>query len=158
MFQSQELVNEIDGLHKFALRLTNNSHEAEDLLQSTLLRALEKKYLFENGSNLFKWSSKIMFNIFASRYRRKARFESQLDPEPVIERQNSSANQYDRVQCLEIGEVMKKMSQEHRQVLLSICVKGLKYKTVANQLNVPVGTIRSRLARARKQLQQNLDY
>lgn len=156
MFRTEDLVKEMDGLYTFARRLTDNRYEAEDLLQATLLRALEKRALFERGSSLFKWTSKIMFNIFASHYRHKQKFESQVDPQPIMDRQACPASQYDCIQCLEVGEAMREMSEEHRHVLLSICFRGLQYKTVAKRLNVPVGTVRSRLSRAREQLQRNL--
>ena len=84
MFKQEELVHEMGNLRKFALRLTRNVHEAEDLVQSTLLRALEKKDYFQENTNLFSWTSKIMFNLFVTGYRRKKKFESQYDPEPHI--------------------------------------------------------------------------
>jgi len=157
MFKSQELVDEMEGLRKFALRLTGNKADAEDLVQATALRALEKKHLFKENTDLFKWTSKIMFNMFASQYRRKTKFESQYDPEPVIERQSRPANQYKKMQCSEIYDAMQDMSRNHRYVLDAICIKGRKYKTVAKKLGVPVGTVRSRLSRAREQLQDNLN-
>ena len=71
MFNNQELTIEMPGLRNFARRLTKNHHEADDLLQYTLLRAMEKKHLFQENTDLFKWTSKIMYNHFASDYRRK---------------------------------------------------------------------------------------
>ena len=78
MFTQAELVIEMPKLRKFASKLTRNNSEADDLLQSTLLRALEKVTYFETGTDLFKWSSKIMYNIFVTDYRRKVKFESRL--------------------------------------------------------------------------------
>ncbi len=156
MFQPQELVPEITRLHRFALRLTGNVADAEDLVQSTALRALEKKHQFRDGTDLFKWCSKIMFNLFVSGYRRRVKFESQYDPEPIIQLQRTPANQYERMRCLEVDEAMQKMSKEHRQVLNAICVNGMKYKHVAKEMGVPIGTVRSRLYRARGHLQNSL--
>lgn len=157
MFFEQNLIEEMDGLRGFAYRLTGNDSHADDLLQSTVLRALEKKHLFEKGTNLFSWCSKIMFNIFAGQYRRRVKFESQYDPEPVIERQSRPANQYNRMRCKEIGDAMRNLSKQHRRVLTDICINGMKYKTVANTLGIPVGTVRSRVSRAREQLQYQLN-
>ncbi|MCB9986870.1 MAG: hypothetical protein H6865_04455, partial [Rhodospirillales bacterium] len=70
MLNQAALVQEMGHLRKFASRLCIGRAEAEDLLQSTLLRAIEKKHLFENGTDVFKWTSKIMFNLFVSNYRR----------------------------------------------------------------------------------------
>jgi len=156
MFDSNDLVKEMDGLRKFALRLTGNQAEADDLLQSTMCRALEKKHLFQEGTSLFKWTSKMMFNLFASQYRRKVKFESQYDPEPVIDRQSSQPRQEGRMQAKQVREAMDDMSKDHAQILTMVCIKGMKYKTVADKLDMPVGTVRSRLSRARQQLQEDL--
>ena len=87
MFAQTDLIKEMPKLHRFANRLCRNRDEAEDLLQATLLRALEKKDQFDDGTNLFGWTSKIMYNQFVSTYRRRVRFESQYDPEDYISRQ-----------------------------------------------------------------------
>src|SRR5665213_960821 len=86
MFQQEALIGEMDKLRKFALRLTKNAHNAEDLLQSTMLRSLEKNEYFQSDTNLFGWTSKIMFNLFVSDYRKKKKFETQYDPAPHIDR------------------------------------------------------------------------
>ena len=89
MFNNTDLTNEMDRLKKFAYRLTKNTHDAEDLVQSTVLRAMEKKHLFQDGTNLYSWSSKIMFNLFVSSYRRKTKYETQYDPEPYLDKQSN---------------------------------------------------------------------
>lgn len=157
MFNSNDLVKEMDGLRKFALKLTGDESDAEDLLQSTVTRALEKKHLFEEGTNLFKWTSKMMFNIFASNYRRKAKFESQYDPEPVIDKQSQPTDQYKQTQLREVSEAMDGMSGDHRDILMAVCVDGRKYEAVADEFDIPVGTVRSRISRAREKLQDDLE-
>lgn len=152
MFKEQALVKEMDNLRKFAIRLTRNPVEADDLLQSTVLRALEKKDYFQDGTDLFKWTSKIMFNLFVTDYRRKVKFESQYDPEDIIGTQSVDADQDSQSELKAVGRAMEKLTEEHRDVLVMVCVKGMQYQEVADMLNVPVGTIRSRLSRARAQL------
>ena len=152
MFKEQALVKEMDNLRKFAIRLTRNPVEADDLLQSTVLRALEKKDYFQDGTDLFKWTSKIMFNLFVTDYRRKVKFESQYDPEDIIGSQSVDADQDTQSEVKAVGRAMEKLSDEHRDVLVMVCIKGMQYQEVADMLNVPVGTIRSRLSRARAQL------
>jgi len=93
MFNNQDLITESEKLQKFAYKLTQNKSDADDLLQSTLLRAIEKKHLFQEGTNLFSWSSKIMYNMFVSAYRRRTKFETQYDPESYIERESVDASQ-----------------------------------------------------------------
>jgi len=153
MLNEHTLINEMEHLRRFALRLCKNTSEADDLLQSTLLRAIEKKDLFENGSDVFKWTSKIMFNTFVTAYRRKAKFETLYDPETFIEHASSEANNETKIELAEVGEAMRLMSDEHRDVLIMICVEGMRYQDVAELLSLPIGTVRSRLSRARGQLQ-----
>ena len=94
MFQQQALVNEMGKLRKFAMRLTKNPANTDDLLQSTMLRALEKKQYFEEGTNLFSWTSKIMFNIFVSGYRRQKKFGTQYDPAHYIDQMTVAPSRF----------------------------------------------------------------
>lgn len=152
MFNQTDLVNEMPKLRKFATKLTRNVSEAEDLLQSTLLRALEKKDYFESGTDLFKWSSKIMYNLFVTAYRRKTKFESQYDPSFYIDNMSVEGDQQDKMEIKTLARAMEQLSDEHREILVMVCVKGMQYQEVADTLSIPVGTVRSRLSRARSQL------
>ena len=152
MFKQTEIVKEMPKLRKFAGKLTRNATEADDLLQSTLLRAIEKKDYFETGTDLFKWSSKIMYNIFVTDYRRKTKFETQYDPTFHIENRSVEADQHTKLEVKALDHAMANMSPEHREILIMVCVKGMQYQEVADLLEIPVGTVRSRLSRARNQL------
>lgn len=157
MFNQQALVHEMGNLRKFALRLTRNTSEADDLVQSTLLRALEKKEYFQEDTNLFSWTSKIMFNLFVTRYRQKKKFESQFDPEPHINHVAQAPAQEMQVDLSLVRSCMNRLSAEHREMLILVCINGMKYEEVSEHLHIPVGTVRSRLSRARSQLQELLD-
>lgn len=157
MFNNQDLTLEMPRLEKFAMRLTRNTHDAQDLVQTTVLRAMEKKHLFQEGTDLFKWTSKMMYNLFVSAYRRKVKFETQYDPESFIEKESISAPQDIQVKFSKVKEAMNSLSKEHREVMIMVCIQGMLYKDVAKELGVPVGTIRSRLSRAREQLQTLID-
>lgn len=157
MFKQADLVKEMDNLRKFACRLTGNPVEADDLLQSTVLRAIEKKHYFEEGTNLFSWTSKIMFNLFVTNYRRKTKFESQYDPEPLIAARSIEADQQTKTELNAVGRAMEELSVEHKEILVLVCVKGMQYQEVADMLAIPVGTVRSRLSRARSQLVTVMD-
>lgn len=156
MFKSQELTSELTGLKKFAYKLTRNESDAEDLLHNTCVRALEKKHLFKEDSDLFKWSSRIMYNLFVSEYRRKTKFETQYDPETYLEKQSVDATQETKMEVLQIEQAMNVLSPEHREILVLVCVQGMEYAEVAKCLSIPVGTVRSRLSRARTNLQAAL--
>lgn len=157
MFHNQSLLDETTRLRKFSLRLTRNNANSDDLLQSTLLRALENKTKFVDGSNLFRWTSKIMFNIFISSYHRKKKFESQYDPEPVINKLAVEAEQENKVDLSLVSEAMNKIKASHRRVLLLVCAHGYSYTETAKILGVPIGTVRSRLSRARQELARSLN-
>ncbi|MDF2368234.1 sigma-70 family RNA polymerase sigma factor [Sneathiella sp.] len=153
MFDNQELTTEMSGLRKFARRLTQDNHEADDLLQYTLLRAIEKKRLFQKDTDLFKWTSKIMYNHFVSNYRRKVKYETKFDPESFLESQYIDPPQEKQIELNDVSEAIRTLSFEHREVLVMICVQGMSYQEVAHFLKIAIGTVRSRLSRAREQLQ-----
>lgn len=152
MFTHDALLAEIGKLQKFSLHLTKNKSDADDLLQSTCLRALEKENSYENGTNLFGWMSKIMFNLFVTDYRRKTKFETRCDPEKILENITVQPMQEISSDVSNINRAMLKLKSNHQEILDMICVKGMHYKEVSKILRIPVGTVRSRLSRARKEL------
>lgn len=157
MFAQNALVAETKKLQKFAMRLTRNKADAEDLVQSACLRALEKSDYFEDGSNLFSWTSKIMYNLFVSGYRRKVKFETQYDPEPILQRQAVAPSQHISAELADVKRAMLELSADHRKILILVCMQGRPYQEVAEMLAIPQGTVRSRLSRARAQLQFIMD-
>jgi RNA polymerase sigma-70 factor (ECF subfamily) len=157
MFDNKDLVQNLDSLRKFAMRLAGNVPDGEDLLHSTVLRAMEKKALFEPGSNLLGWMSKIMFNIFVSQYRRKTKFETRFDPDYYVAKESVGATQETVVETREVAEAMGHLPANQRQILVMVCAEGRKYEEVAASLEIPIGTVRSRLARARSNLQSIMD-
>ncbi len=156
MFNPSALVNEAPKLQKFALRLTRNKSDADDLVQATLLRALEKNEMFTDGTDLFKWTARIMFNSFVSQYRRKTKFETQYDPSAYIDSLSVAPNQEEAMDLKIVNAAMQRLSAEHRQILVMVCVRGMQYEEAAQALDLPVGTVRSRLSRARDALQREL--
>ncbi len=158
MFNNHELIEEMTDLRRFALRLTGNAFDAEDLLQSTILRAMEKKHLFQPDTSLNRWSSKIMFNLFVSSYRRRTKFETKYDPEAYLDTLVVDAAQDHAAELQQVDAAMNTLSPEHREILVLIAVKGLRYQEAADALRLPVGTVRSRLSRARECLQSALSF
>jgi len=156
MFAQNALIAETGKLHRFAMRLTRNNADADDLVQSTCLRALEKSDYFEDGTNLFGWTSKIMYNLFASNYRRKVKFETQYDPEPFLQKQVVAPTQDISAEFADVRRAMMRLSTDHRNILIMVCIKGNSYQKVSEILKIPLGTVRSRLSRAREHLQMIL--
>jgi len=156
MFTNSELLQESDKLKKFAYKLSYNTHDAEDLLHNTLVRAIEKKHLFQEGSNLFSWTSKIMYNMFVSAYRRKTKFETQYDPETFIEKESVEATQDIEMEVYDVDQAINTLPDNSKEILMMVCVHNQSYAKVSEMLNIPIGTVRSRLSRARSALQDSL--
>jgi RNA polymerase sigma-70 factor (ECF subfamily) len=153
MFSQNSLVAETVKLQRFALRLTRNKADADDLVQSTCLRALEKADCFQDGSNLFSWTSKIMYNLFVSDYRRKVKFESPYDPEPYLEKQSVKPSQDINMEFADVQRAMLQLNTDQQEILTLTCIEGRSYQETSERLHIPLGTVRSRLSRAREQLQ-----
>ena len=157
MFSQNSLVAETGRLKKFAYKLTRNISDADDLVQSTCLRALEKNDSFETGTNLFGWTSKIMYNLFVSGYRRRIKFESQYDPDIYLDKEIVPPMQETILEAENVKRAMLQLSKDHYDTLVLICIEGMSYQEVANKLGISIGTVRSRLSRARERLQMILD-
>ncbi|MDF3023765.1 MAG: polymerase, sigma-24 subunit, subfamily [Alphaproteobacteria bacterium] len=156
MFSQEALTAERDRLYRFALRLTKQPSDAEDLVQSTMLRALEKREYFQEGTNLFNWTSRVMFNIFVSQYRRAKRIAARHDAAFTEAHSITQAPQETVTDLSRMRDCMKRLSKPHRDMLVMVCISGLRYEEVSQKLRIPVGTVRSRLSRARNELQHLL--
>jgi RNA polymerase sigma-70 factor (ECF subfamily) len=151
------LIQHIPDLRRFARALERNRAGADDLVQETLERAIKKIHLYQPSGPFLGWLNTIMRNIFVDRVRRKSAalfgsLDEATDREPA-----QNENQIDRLLLKELRVAIDKLPIEQKQVLLMIAVDGLSYEDAARRLRVPLGTIRSRLFRARLGLQQMLD-
>jgi len=154
-----ELVAAIPRLRRYARVLTGDPSRADDLVQDALGRAWEKRALWKAGSDLRAWLFTIMHNVHVNQLalaRREAGNLS-LDAEgefgaalqvPV------HGNQLDRVELLEVVALMGRLPAEQREVLLLAAVEELRYEEIATVLGIPVGTVMSRLSRARDRLRR----
>ena len=152
------IVKEILPLRRYALSLSQNRDDAEDLVQDCIARALERSHLFTPGTNLRAWLMTILHNQFISGKRRGHRMNAQL-PNDWPE-QAATATPPSQIMGLElraVGDAFARLPREQRRVILLVCVHGMKYEEAAEQLGVAVGTVRSRLSRARAALSVALD-
>jgi RNA polymerase sigma-70 factor, ECF subfamily len=156
-FAHSELLSETERLKSFAYKLSRNRSDAEDLLQDTLLRALEKRDQFQKGTNLFGWTSKIMFNLFATSYRRKVKSEIRFGGEEIINSLSIEAAQEAEMEVSNLRAALERLSEDHREILVMVCVHGMTYEDVSEKLGIPVGTVRSRLFRARANLKDMVE-
>lgn len=147
------LPQHVPALRRYARALTGDSAAADDLVQDCVERALTRAHMWRQPGNLRAWLFTIMHNLNANEKRRLAsrpRLATIDDvPEP-----SRPASQVEKLMASETLSALKLLSVEHRQVLLLIALEGLQYAEVAEVLGVPVGTVMSRLSRARDRLSQ----
>ena len=142
------IAEHIPRLRRYARALAGDSHRADDLVQDTLERALTKFHLWRHGSDLRAWMFSIMHNVFINQL--KSRRELALDE--VAEAALESAPQSDPLQLRDLDAALRRLPAEQREVLLLVGLEQLTYAEASQALNVPVGTVMSRLSRGRERL------
>jgi len=142
------IAEHIPRLRRYARALAGDSHRADDLVQDTLERALTKFHLWRHGSDLRAWMFSIMHNVFINQL--KSRRELALDE--VAEAALESAPQSDPLQLRDLDAALRRLPAEQREVLLLVGLEQLSYAEASQALNVPVGTVMSRLSRGRERL------
>ena len=154
---ASELTSSLPGLQRYAISLTRNNDQAADLVQDCVERALRKSHLFD-GANLRAWLTTICRRIFLNGVRRsKAQGVCiELDDAPP-QRLAVGANQEDRLQIMGVAAAFYRLSADDQLVLSLIALEGMRYNEAAEILGVPVGTVRSRLSRARAKLTALID-
>ncbi len=149
----------LDALMRTATKLTHNRTDAEDIVQETYLRAWKYFASFEAGSNIRAWLFRIMFNVINFREGKKTKLaETSLDDEERnIEYERNNVIAFDplkQIEGRELLEATKQLSEEYRAVLWLVVVEEFSYKEAAEILGVPIGTVMSRLHRARRDLRK----
>ncbi len=157
------------SLYSTALRLTNNAADAEDLVQETYLRAYRSYASFQEGTNLRAWLFRILTNAHINRYRAKKRRpeESEFDDledfylyRKLQDRSGLGRSAEDELMDMfseaEVVAAVEALPEAYRSAVLLADVEGFAYKEIAEILDVPIGTVMSRLHRGRKALQREL--
>jgi len=141
----------IPRLRRYARALTGDAMRADDLVQDTLERALVKQHLWRQGSDLRAWMFTIMHNVFVNQVRaRPADITVALDAEAYEVPAN--INPVDRLEVGDMDAAIRCLPDEQREVLLLIALEQLSYSETAQALGIPLGTVMSRLHRARERL------
>ena len=159
----------MDALYATALRLTRSPADADDLVQDTFLKVQRFHEHFQPGTNLRAWLFKILTNTFINKYRRQTRERNVIDgidQEPVGEGVMSAdslralsepdANALRPIFAREIQNALDALPDDYRAIILLADVEELSYKEIADVLGCPIGTVMSRLHRARKLVQKQL--
>ena len=152
-----QLVELLPRLRRFALGLTGNPDTADDLVQAGCERALARRGQWQPGTRLDSWMYKIMQNLWIDQVR--AKHETTLaepeDIEKVPDRDVARGTQ-SSIELEQVMRAMQTLPPPMRAVLALVCIEDLSYKEAAEALGVPIGTVMSRLARARVELQKAL--
>lgn len=152
----EELVALLPRLRRFAHGLSGQREDADDLVQEACERALSRSEQWTPGTRLDSWMYRIIQNLWYDRLRSR-RVRGEVVDETALDQQADEQAHHRPEQRQALAEVSRRLQAlrpEHREVVVLVCVEELSYKEAADVLQVPVGTVMSRLARARLQLQE----
>jgi len=167
---NDEIIPHLDALYNFALRLTSDPNDAEDLVQDTIVKAYRFFSSYEKGTNAKAWLFRILKNSYINNYRKKSKQPQQVDYDEVssfyesIRDERTDTSDLESIMYRElidddISNALQSLPEDFRTVVLLCDVEGFTYEEIANMLDVPIGTIRSRLHRGRNLLRNTLnDY
>jgi RNA polymerase sigma-70 factor (ECF subfamily) len=169
LFETQALPH-TDALYRTALRMTRNKSDAEDLVQETMLKAYRFFDRFEQGTNIRAWLFKIMTNLYINRYRKQSRTPDEVSIDEMEDfalfHQMTDDGSYDPIQPDqsvfgemfedEVNREIENLPEEFRSVVVLALIEGFSYQEIAEITGVQLGTVKSRLFRGRKILQNRL--
>ena len=162
-----EFMPQIDALYTFAFHLTLNEEDANDLVQETYLKAFRFIDKYHEGTNAKAWLFKILKNAFINQYRRKSKQPTRVDYEEIVNYHDEEDSQYSSYMDLredmfqhmmgdEVTEAINSLPVDFRVVILLCDIEGFTYEEIAKIIDIPIGTVRSRLHRARNMLKEKL--
>lgn len=163
-----ELIPHIDALFNFAIHLTYDEERANDLVQETYMKAWRFISSFESGTNGKAWLFKILKNAFINEYRKQAKQPTKVDFEDAVKYYDSdeggSVGYLDLSQDIfqgmlgdEVSHALDSLPVDFRTVVLLCDIEGFTYEEIAKIIDIPIGTVRSRLHRARGMLKSKLE-
>jgi RNA polymerase sigma-70 factor (ECF subfamily) len=165
-FEREALVH-LDALYRVARRLAGNTADAEDLVQETLLKAYRAWETYTPGTNAKGWLLTILRNAFINEYRRRSRHPEPVDLDTIepfvvfddVQEEDPQGAFFDKIVDEEVLRAVDQLPEAFKEAVMLSDVEGLSYDEVAKVLEVPVGTVKSRLFRGRRLLQAKLyDY
>jgi len=157
----------LDVLYRVALRLTSNPSDADDLVQETMLKAYRSWDQYQQGTNAKAWLLTILRHAFINEYRRRVRHPETVDVDaiepfavfPDVQDEDPQGAFFDKIVDDQVLKAIDQLPVVFRETLVLSDVEGMSYQEIADILKVPVGTVKSRLFRARHLLQAKLyDY
>ena len=169
---AEQAIPLIDQLFGAALGMTRNRADAEDLVQETFMKAYTKFHQYQQGTNIKAWLYRILTNTYITHYRKAQRSPKRSGGEEVEDWQlaaaashdekglvSAEAEALDNIPSSQLRTALESLSEDQRVVVLLSDVEGFAYKEIADMLDIPIGTVMSRLHRGRRQLRELLaDY
>lgn len=168
-----EALTHKDALYNYALKISQNVDDAQDLLQETYYKAYKNYHQFEKGTNSKAWMFMILKNTFINNYRKLKKEPVKVDYDDIENIYDASGPENDKKNKLnnlnreayndllddELSSALSKLPSRMREVFLMCDLEGFTYEEIAEAVNIPIGTVRSRIHRARKLLYRELsDY
>jgi RNA polymerase sigma-70 factor (ECF subfamily) len=164
---NNEFMPHISSMYNFGYRLTLDADDAKDLVQDTYLKAYRFVESFQRGTNAKAWLFRILKNSFINDYRKKSKEPSKVDYQEVeayynsedVDRQITPDLRVDSLKDMigdEISNALNSLDVDFRTVIILCDLEGFKYEEMAKILDIPIGTVRSRLHRARNLLKEKL--
>ncbi|HZV45149.1 MAG TPA: sigma-70 family RNA polymerase sigma factor [Saprospiraceae bacterium] len=163
----KELLPHVGALQTFAYHLTYNQDDADDLVQETYMKAYRFLNKYEKGTNAKAWLFKILKNAYINEYRKKVRQPIKVDFEDIITYHDSDEDKgsgysdlrqeiFENMMGDEVTTAINSLPLDFRTVILLCDIEGFTYEEIASIIDVPIGTVRSRLFRARNLLKEKL--
>jgi RNA polymerase sigma-70 factor (ECF subfamily) len=152
-----QLIARLPALRRYAMALCANRELADDLVQDAIERALSRVPSSLEPERLGAWLRSVVHNLFVDELRRRRRGGVRVDVAKMENDLALSTAPADRLASSDVGKAMASLSIEHRQILVLAGVEQLSYQEIAEELSVPLGTVMSRLARARAALRAALE-
>ena len=154
----QDAFQHMDALYSGALQLTRNKSDAEDLVQDTYLRAYVHFDRFEKGTNLKAWMFKILRNLFINRYNKKKNQGISVDLDTVEHRLEAPSAPHDITTLAgqDLEAALRQLPDDYRIAVVLAFVEGFSYREIASIMDCPIGTVMSRISRARRRLRELL--
>ena len=152
---NQIIIQHIPRLRRYARALVGDRYAADDLVQDTLERAWNKLHLWRPRSDMRAWLFSIMHNVFVNQVRsRRHEVETRIEELPQIA---VRATQGQNLEVADVDRALRALPAEQREVVLLVSIEDLTYEEVSRALDIPIGTVMSRLSRGRERLRQMMN-
>jgi RNA polymerase sigma-70 factor (ECF subfamily) len=151
------LMAQLPALRRYAIALVGNSALADDLVQDCIERALRQSAQLREMPRLSGWLKRILHNLYIDEIRRRRSRGKEQDITELMDHVELSAAPSESGAIREFMRAVNLLSVEHRQILLLVSVEELNYREIAEELSIPIGTVMSRLARARERLRSVME-